>query len=181
MVTRRKSFINRWLTWICLGIFGAAFWILFGQPEAPEADPDYYGDLAIEEVCLGVLDFTAEGVETSEAVETSNRLRSYLMRTRRLHVPMKNQVDYAVDMGGDSATDIEIGKHLNADLIITGTVSKTGSRFQLEATITDVSTGQPLGQSHVEAAGFENFFNKVTETMAGTLATALQCPTSERS
>ncbi|MFC1529933.1 hypothetical protein ACFL6R_04355 [Gemmatimonadota bacterium] len=174
MVTRRKRFISRWLTWICLGIFGAAFWILFGEPKAPETDPDFYGDYAIEEVCLGVLDFVADGVESSEALEISDRLRSYLRRTRRMYVPMKNEVDYAIDMGGEGATDIEIGKHLNADLIITGTVSKTGSRFQLEATITDVSTGQPLGQSHVEAAGFENFFSKVTESMAETLATSLR-------
>ena len=74
MATRRKRFINRWLTWICFGIFGAAFWILFGQPEAPDADPDFYGDLVIEEVSLGVLDFTADGAEASEAIEVSDRL-----------------------------------------------------------------------------------------------------------
>jgi len=174
MVTRRKRFINRWLTWICLGIFGAAFWILFGQPKAPEADPDYYGELAIEEFSLGVLDFTADGVEATEAIEISNRLRSYLRRTRRMHVSMKNEVDYAVDMVGDAATDIEIGKVLNADLIITGSVSKSGGRYRLDAKITDVHSGHVTGQSNIEASGFENFFNQVTETIATTLANSLE-------
>jgi len=89
-----------------------------------------------------------------------------------MHVSMKNEVDYAVDMAGETATDIELGKILNSDLIITGTVSKTGSRYRLEAKITDVYAGMVTGQSYVEASGFENFFNQVTETVATTLATA---------
>ncbi|MFC1500819.1 hypothetical protein ACFL6T_07385 [Candidatus Zixiibacteriota bacterium] len=174
MPTRRKKFINRWLTWITLGISLSAFWILFGEPKSPAADPDFYGDQYVEDLSLGVLDFTADGVEVSEATEITDRLRSYLRRTRRMYVPMKNEVDYAIDMGGESAADIEIGKHLRADLIITGTVSQEGRRYQLDAKITDVSSGLPLGQCHTEASGFENFLKQVTETMAETLASALQ-------
>ncbi len=173
MAMRRRKFINRWLTWITFGICAAAFWILFGEPKSPEADPDFYGDQYVEDISLGVLDFTANGVEASEATEISDRLRSYLKRTRRMHVYMKNEVDYAVQMAGE-VSDIELGKVLRADLIITGTVSRDGRRYQLEAKIIDASNGLTLGQCHAEASGFENFLTQVTETVAGTLATALQ-------
>ncbi len=173
MVTRRRSFINRWLTWITLGIFLAAFWILFGKPKSPEADPDFYGDQHIEEVSLGVLDFIADGAETAEAEEISDRLRLYLRRTRRMHVFMKNEVDYAVQMAGQ-VSDIELGKVLRADLIITGTVSRDGRRYKLDAKITNVYSGLLLGQCYAEASGLENFLSQVTETMAETLASALQ-------
>ena len=174
MVTRRKRFINRWLTWISLGIFLSAFWILFGEPKAPAADPDYYGDQTVEEVSLGVLDFTADGVETFEAIELSDRLRSYLRRTRRMHVSMKNEVDYAVDMGGDSATDIEIGNYLRADLIITGTVSRDGRRYRMEAQVIDVDDGGILGECSAEASGLDNLLSRSTDPVAEMLAAALQ-------
>ena len=145
MATRRRRFINRWLTWICLGIFLAAFWILFGEPEQPTADPDYYGDRPVEEVCLGVLYFEADGVEESEAVEVSDRLRGYLRRTRRVHVPMKNEVDYAIREAGESADTRDIARILQADVLLTGTLSRSGRRYQLDARFTDSWSGRALG------------------------------------
>jgi len=72
MVTRRKRFINRWLTWISLGIFGAAFWILFGQPKAPQGDPDFYGDL--EPVYVAGYDGSPEGAILFDGVDDYVRL-----------------------------------------------------------------------------------------------------------
>jgi TolB-like protein len=174
MITRRKRFINRWLTWICLGIFLAAFWILFGEPESPTADPDYYGDRPVEEVCLGVLYFEADGVEESEAVEVSDRLRGYLRRTRRVHVPMKNEVDFAIREAGESADTRDIARILLADVLLTGTLSRSGRRYQLDARFIDSWNGQTLGQCEVEGSRLESLLNQAVEVVAETLAAALQ-------
>lgn len=173
MATRRRKFINRWLTWICLGIFLAAFWILFGQPDAPEADPDFYGDSPVEEVSLGVLGFTADGVEEAEATEISDRLRLYLQRTRRMHVLMKNEVEAAVRMGGSAANDLEVGRMMMADLLITGTLSGSGRRYQLNVQIHDVWEGMVIGSCYVETSGLENLLNLAAERVAETLANSL--------
>lgn len=173
MVTRRKRFINRWLTWISLGIFLSAFWILFGEPKAPAADPDYYGDQPVEEVSLGVLDFTADGTDAAEAEEVSDRLRLYLQRTRRMYVFRKNEVDHAVNMGG-SVSSRETGQILRADLIITGTVSRDGRRYRMEAQVIDVDGGGTLGECSAEASGLENLLSRSTDPVAEMLAAALQ-------
>lgn len=170
----RRRFINRWLTWIVMGIVLSAFWILFMQPRGTvftSYDPD--SGTGTEQVVVGVLDFEAQNVDVTNAEAISDRLHIYMARTEGIEVISKHQIDVLVDEGGP-LSPTEIGDMLGADLMVTGTISHVGSLYSLKAAVIRVSDGKVVGQAFQDVTSLERLLTDATQQIANSLAPILQ-------
>jgi len=110
-------------------------------------NPAAYGQNKIN---IAVLDFTSEGGLTeSEASTLTNRFRSMLVKTRTYNVLERGRMEEVLgeigfQMSGCTSTEcaVEVGKILNVQQMISGTIGKLGSTYTVDISIIDVGTAR---------------------------------------
>ncbi len=118
--------------------------------------------IAKGKITLAVIDFEAKNVarESSEAV--SDLLRTELFNTGRFEVIERQQIkkifqEQKLQMSGMTETDkaAEIGRLLNVEKIMIGTLTKLGRTYIINTRIVDVQSGLMVLAEAVESTGGE--------------------------
>ncbi len=99
---------------------------------------------------VGVLDFEANDVRSSEVLSIAARLRIYLNRSQVFEVLERRQMEgilreQGFQLSGACDTDecvVQAGKILGARKMVAGSVSKVGNVYSLQVRIVDVTTGR---------------------------------------
>ena len=102
------------------------------------------------EVRIAVLDFgTSGGLSDMEAVTLTNRLRSMLVKTNAFVVLERGKMDEILSEQGFQQTGctttecaVEVGKMLNVQKMVSGTIGKLGRTWTMDISLIDVGTSQ---------------------------------------
>ena len=111
--------------------------------------PSAYCEEDQQKQSIALLDFEFKGISQEEAGIITDRFRAYLVNADKFKVMERSNMDKIFKEQGFQQTEycntseceIKIGQLLSVDLIITGSVSRTGNLFSINATIIDVQTG----------------------------------------
>ncbi len=102
---------------------------------------------ALEKPVVVVFEFTSEGVSTPVVRQVARRLRSELTEINRMTVLERDDIDKVLEAVGrnfDDCTEegcgIEMGRQLDAEMIVLGEVSKLPGRLSLSARLVDMET-----------------------------------------
>jgi len=100
---------------------------------------------------LAVLNLSYNNVDSSIARSATIMLENQLFKSPYIKLLERNQIDKIVDeldlqrSGLTVSMAIEIGKVIEAELIILGSVDKLGNELHITARLVDVSSGQIIG------------------------------------
>ncbi|MCP4566208.1 MAG: hypothetical protein GY841_01370, partial [FCB group bacterium] len=100
---------------------------------------------------LGVLNFSYNNVDSTIARSATIMLENQLFKSPYIQLLERNQVDKIVDeldlqrSGLTVSMAVEIGKLIEAELIILGSVDKLGSELHITARLVDVRSSQIIG------------------------------------
>ena len=105
---------------------------------------------AQDKMNMAILDFASEGGLTkSEATTLTNRLRSMLVKTDAYNVLERGRMEEVLgeigfQMSGCTSTEcaVEVGKILNVQQMISGTIGKLGKTYTIDIAIIDVGTAK---------------------------------------
>ncbi|MCL2762016.1 MAG: CsgG/HfaB family protein [Treponema sp.] len=111
-------------------------------------------------------------------------LVNFINDTRRLSVidrgalnAMMTAQRWQMDDWADEDKTAEMGRVLNAQFIVRGTVSMLGSNLVISARILDINTAEVLGSANVQIRGMDEAYNKMEEfarNLTRTIGTAAQ-------
>ena len=112
---------------------------------------------------IAVLDFsTSGGLSEMEAVTLTNRLRSMLVKTNAFVVLERGKMDEILtEQGfqqiGCTTTEcaVEVGKMLNVQKMVSGTIGKLGSTWTMDISLIDIKT------SHIEKSFFQDYKGEI--------------------
>lgn len=126
---------------------------------------------------LAVLDFTTEAVSKIEMKTIVEYLSSELFNTNKYIVIDVSQREAILDemsfsMSGcaDDTCALEIGKMLSAEYIVTGTLSKIGSRYLMSIKMLETETSKTVRTSNGKYANLDELIDgleKIAYEMAG--------------
>ena len=99
---------------------------------------------------VAILDFTnTGGLTQQETITLGNRLRTMLVKTNAFVVLERGQMDDILDEQGFQQTGctttecaVEMGRMLNVQKMISGTIGKLGSTYTIDLSLIDVETAQ---------------------------------------
>ncbi len=132
-----------------------------------------------EKMNVAVLDFTNEGgLSVSESVTLTNRLRSTLVKTNTFNVLERGRMEEVLNeigfqMTGCTSTDcaVEVGKILNVQQMITGSIGKLGKTYTIDISIIDVETAKIISSIYEdykgEIDGLLNLMVNIANSIAG--------------
>jgi len=103
-----------------------------------------------EKLRIAILDFAnTGGLSQQETVTLGNRLRSMLVKTNAFVVLERGQMDDILDEQGFQQTGctttecaVEMGRMLNVQKMISGTIGKLGATYTIDLSLIDVETAQ---------------------------------------
>ena len=108
---------------------------------------------------VAVLDFVGRGVANIEAEALSERFSSTLARTGAMQLVNRNEMDAILEeqefqQSGctDAACAVEIGKLLNVEFMISGSINKIGNTYTLDIKLFSVQSGET---SRAESATYQ--------------------------
>jgi TolB-like protein len=112
---------------------------------------------------IAILDFTnTGGLSKQETVTLGNRLRSMLVKTNAFIVLERGQMDDILDEQGFQTTGctttecaVEMGKLLNVEKMISGTIGKLGQTYTIDLSLIDVKTAE------IEKSFFRDFKGEI--------------------
>ena len=112
---------------------------------------------------IAVLDFgTSSGLSEMEAVTLTNRLRSMLVKTNSFVVLERGIMDEILTEQGFQQTGctttecaVEVGKMLNVQKMVSGTIGKIGSTWTMDISLIDIET------SHIEKSFFQDYKGEI--------------------
>lgn len=100
---------------------------------------------------IAVMDFENNGLEAQEVRLISDYITSALVRTEVYDVIDRNQrdmllaeIEFSYSGVSNEEAQIELGKLLAADLILTGSIGKLGSRYIVNISVIDVRTSKNI-------------------------------------
>jgi hypothetical protein len=103
----------------------------------------------VTKTTVAVIDFEAEGISQVDASILTNRFRSELVNTQAFSILERGQMDdilHEVGFQNSGCTSsecmIEIGKLLNVQKMIGGSLGKLGSVYTIDLRLIDVQTGR---------------------------------------
>jgi TolB-like protein len=106
---------------------------------------------AQEKPILAVLDFQTEDLSSAEARSLVSLLSSALFSTGRYTVvdvekreTVLKEIAFSLSGCTDESCQIEVGRLLAAELIVTGNISRVGNRVVFSAKLMETSTGKTL-------------------------------------
>ena len=109
---------------------------------------------------VAVLEFEGNGIPSSEAKALSNRLRSELVTIGELTIIERGKMDevlkeQAFQQTGcvSSECAVEVGKLLGVENIITGSISKVGTIYSVEARAVSVESGEIIKTAVYDHSG----------------------------
>jgi TolB-like protein len=113
-----------------------------------------------EPVTLAVNDLNAQGVKESDAVVISEQLRAELMKSRKIQLVERSQMQEILKEQGfqqsgctSDACAVEIGQLIGVKNIIVGSVGAAGSYTVLSVRIIDVRTGNIIVNESIRTKG----------------------------
>jgi TolB-like protein len=116
-----------------------------------------------EKLRIAILDFTnTGGLSKQETVTLGNRLRSMLVKTDAFVVLERGQMDDILGEQGFQQTGctttecaVEMGRLLNVQKMISGTIGKLGKTYTIDLSLIDVQTGA------IEKSFFRDFKGEI--------------------
>ena len=116
-----------------------------------------------EKLRIAILDFTnTGGLSKQETVTLGNRLRSMLVKTNTFIVLERGQMDDILGeqgflQAGCTTTEcaVEMGRLLNVQKMISGTIGKLGKTYTIDLSLIDVQTGE------IEKSFFRDFKGEI--------------------
>jgi hypothetical protein len=115
------------------------------------------------DIRIAVLDFgTSGGLSDMEAVTLTNRLRSMLVKTNAFVVLERGKMDEILSEQGFQQTGctttecaVEVGKMLNVQKMVSGTIGKLGRTWTMDISLIDVGTSQ------IEKSFFQDYKGEI--------------------
>jgi len=125
---------------------------------------------------IAVLDFgTSGGLSEMEAVTLTNRLRSMLVKTNSFVVLERGKMDEILTEQGFQQTGctttecaVEVGKMLNVQKMVSGTIGKIGSTWTMDIALIDIQT------SHIEKSFFQDYKGEIDGLLSEMESVAVQ-------
>jgi TolB-like protein len=116
-----------------------------------------------EKLRIAILDFTnTGGLSKQETITLGNRLRSMLVKTNAFIVLERGQMDDILGEQGFQQTGctttecaVEMGRLLNVQKMISGTIGKLGKTYTIDLSLIDVKTAQ------IEKSFFRDFKGEI--------------------
>jgi TolB-like protein len=116
-----------------------------------------------EKLRIAILDFTnTGGLSKQETITLGNRLRSMLVKTNAFIVLERGQMDDILGEQGFQQTGctttecaVEMGRLLNVQKMISGTIGKLGKTYTIDLSLIDVQTGA------IEKSFFRDFKGEI--------------------
>jgi TolB-like protein len=116
-----------------------------------------------EKLRIAILDFTnTGGLSKQETGTLGNRLRSMLVKTNAFIVLERGQMDDILDEQGFQQTGctttecaVEMGRLLNVQKMISGTIGKLGKTYTIDLSLIDVQTAE------IEKSFFRDFKGEI--------------------
>jgi hypothetical protein len=109
---------------------------------------------------VAVIDLNAIGISRSDAMALTNRLISELFLTQRYTVLERDKIteilsEQGFQQSGCTSSEclVEMGKLLNVEQIISGSVGKIGTYYTIDLRRIDVQTGQIIRAANVDISG----------------------------
>ncbi len=133
-------------------------------PTPPASEP--------EKMKVAVLDFTSSGEAHKElALAVADTLQTKLIGLRGYTIIVRGESlkkvmeELALQQTGvvDEKTAVEVGKQLGAKFVITGSVAKPGSFYNINAILIDVETGTAINAASIAAREKDEVLKKVPE------------------
>jgi len=133
---------------------------------------------AFNKKTIAVLDFDTRGAVTvDEAGTLAERLRSYLVHTGEFIVVERGKMTGILQEQGfqqtgctTNACAVEVGRILNVQEMVAGTVGKIGARYTLDVRLIDVETARILSTITREYSGAAESLIDLIELIARQLA-----------
>ncbi|MBN1782837.1 hypothetical protein JW948_16995 [bacterium] len=132
---------------------------------------------AREKVALAVLDFEGKNVEQANAEAVTDLLRTELFNTGSFRVIERQKIRQIIQeqnfqATGVTSTDkaVEIGRILNVQKIMVGTVTRLGSTYIINTRIVDVQSGAVVLAEAIERRGGEEELPKAIAELATTIS-----------
>lgn len=101
----------------------------------------------IQKIVMGIIPFTAAGVEEYEAESLSNRLRSELIETGTFYVVETEKIEEIIREQAFQQTGLideryiaKVGNMLGAHYMVTGSVGKVGRFYTIDVHVTHIKT-----------------------------------------
>jgi len=125
---------------------------------------------------IAVLDFgTSGGLSNMEAVTLTNRLRSMLVKTKAFVVLERGIMDEILNEQGFQQTGctstecaVEVGKLLNVQKMVSGTIGKLGSTWTMDISLIDIAT------SEIEKSFFQDYKGEIDGLLTEMESVAVQ-------
>ena len=126
----------------------------------------------IEKMKIAILDFTSAAESYQElAMAITERLHTKLIAHGAYNVLARGEdLEHALkelelQQSGivDENTAVTVGKYLGAQFVIIGSVKRPGSKYQIDARMINVETGEGIIAASIEAQGEDELLNKVPE------------------
>lgn len=138
---------------------------------------------------LAISDLTAQGVKESEAAVISEQLGAELMKSPRIKLLERNQVQEILKEQGfqqsgcvNDACAVEVGQMLGVENIMVGTVGLAGSYTLLSVRVIDVATGTIVANVSTKTkGGIDKMLELGVEEAASKLNAALFPETGNKS
>ncbi len=125
---------------------------------------------------LAVLDFTTEAVSRTEMKAIVEYLSAELFNTGKFIVidvsqreTILNEMEFSMSGCTDESCALEIGKLLSAETIVTGTLSKIGSRYLMSVKMLETETSKTLATSNGKYGDLDELIDGL-ENVAAELA-----------
>ncbi|MCD6115841.1 hypothetical protein J7K93_02400 [bacterium] len=120
---------------------------------------------------VAVMTFDARGIKDDVAQTTTYLLESKLGNSELIELIERNQIAAVLDelkyqqTGLTASNAAEIGQHLNAEYILTGSINKLGNLLIITAKLVNVQTAQIMGTREVQCsnATIETISDMVSE------------------
>ena len=129
------------------------------------------------QISLAVSDLTAQGVQESEAAVISEQLRAELMKSPRIRLIERSQMQEILKEQGfqqsgctSDACAVEVGQLLGVKNMVVGSVGMAGSYTVLSVRVIDVATGSVVANESIRTKGG---IDKVLESGIGDAAERL--------
>lgn len=134
-----------------------------------------------ERISLAVSDLGAQGLKESEAAVISEQLRAELMKSQRIRLIERSQMQEILKEQGfqqsgctSDACAVEVGQLLGVKNIVVGSVGTAGSYTVLSVRIIDVASGSVLVNESIRTkGGIDKVLESGVEDAAGRLTAGL--------
>lgn len=133
-------------------------------PTSPPSEP--------EKMKVAVLDFTSsEDTHRELATAIANTLQTKLVGLKRYTIIVRGEnlkkamEELAFQQTGvvDEKTAVKVGEYIGAKFVITGSVTKPGSFYNVNAMLIDVETGTAINAASINAKEKDEILNMVPE------------------